>query len=94
MECLGCGSATASEPSERTPRVTAGFAVGLRQAVQRAGRRIPPQISWIDTQRVRTRMGLSRKRIELSSRTHFARRQQLAFPDHAHEFDAGKRHRG
>jgi hypothetical protein len=26
--------------------------------------------------------------------THFARRQQLAFPDHMHEFDAGKRHRG
>ena len=94
MECLGRGSATASELSERTPRVTAGFAVGLRQAVQRQRVRILPQISWIDTQRVRTRMGLSRQRIELPRRTHFACRQQLAFPDHVHEFDAGKRHRG
>jgi hypothetical protein len=30
----------------------------------------------------------------LLSWTHFDCRQQLALPDHVHEFDAGKRHRG
>ena len=36
-------------------------------------------------------MSLSRKRIELLRWAHFARRQQLALPDHVHQFDAGKR---
>jgi transposase-like protein len=40
------------------------------------------------------RFGLCRQRIELPCRAHFACRPQLAFPDHVHEFDAGKRHRG
>jgi hypothetical protein len=30
----------------------------------------------------------------LLRRTHFARRQQLALPDHVHEFEAGQRHGG
>jgi len=34
---------------------------------------------------------LSRQRIELPGRTHFACRPQLAFPDHVHQFDAGAR---
>jgi hypothetical protein len=38
--------------------------------------------------------GLSRQRIELLRWTHFAPRQQLALPDHVHEFDAGERDGG
>jgi hypothetical protein len=39
-------------------------------------------------------LALSCQRIELPSRTHLACRLQLTFPNHVHEFDAGKRHRG
>jgi hypothetical protein len=39
-------------------------------------------------------MDFPSQRIELPRGTHFACRPQLAFPNHMHEFDAGKRHRG
>jgi hypothetical protein len=52
------------------------------------------QISRADMRHPRTRIGLSRQRIELPSGTHFACRPQLAFADHVHEFDASKGHRG
>ena len=52
------------------------------------------QISRADMRHLRTRLGLSRQRIELPSETHFACRPQLTFADHVHEFDASKGYRG
>jgi hypothetical protein len=40
------------------------------------------------------RLGLSSQRIELPRRAYFACRPQLAFPNHVHEFDTGKRYGG
>ena len=37
-------------------------------------------------------INLSRQRIELTRRTQFACQQQLALPDHVHQFNAGEGH--
>ena len=56
--------------------------------------RVLSQISQADMRYPMMYIGLSRQRIELLRCTHFAPRQQLALPDHVHEFDAGERHGG